>query len=191
MARQVIDRILSDLSGEEANATLKFAVNGADFEIDLTDDEVATFNDAIEGFVEKARRVRANGKPGRGARVFAKPPKATPSNGNGHAEVDNATVRAWAADQGVTLANRGRIPASVISAYLAGNAPTPSITPAFVAPAEPEPDAPKRGVKSKMPSADEVLGAYEQAGSFKALGDHFGVSSQTARVWVAKAQAGA
>lgn len=193
--RQVIDRVLSDLSGEEADATLKFAVNGADYEIDLTNAEVATFDDVLADFVGNARRVRnGNGKAGRNARVFAKPRAATSPADNGHLPalpiVDNKAVREWARSQGVQLADRGRIPATVIAAYLAGNTPTLNTDDGRIVDGVAPVEGPKRGgPRSKMPAAAEVLKVYEQAKSFTVLADHFGVSAQTARTWVAKAEA--
>jgi hypothetical protein len=106
MAQQTIVNTLSDLSGEAADETLTFAVNGVAYEIDLTEDEAQAFHDFVVTYVEAGRKVEA---PAR---------KSTTSGGSG-SNVDGPAVREWAALNGFTVKDRGRLPQDVLAAYAA------------------------------------------------------------------------
>ena len=109
MAQKVIREFIDDIDGSEAERTFTFTVDGIDYEIDLSSENIKEFNEAIAGFVDRARRVKVSGN-GRRAR------KASTSDG-GRSREQTQAVRAWARQQGYSINDRGRIPASVQQAF--------------------------------------------------------------------------
>ena len=111
MAQKVIRQFIDDIDGSEAERTFTFAVDGTHYEIDLSSQNIKEFHEAIAGFVESARKVKASG-PGRGAR------KTSPSSsGSGRSREQTQAVREWARQQGHSINDRGRIPASIQQAF--------------------------------------------------------------------------
>ena len=76
-----------------------------DYEIDLSKKNASRFRRQIAPYIDHAR------KAGRGQRP--RPVRA----GSGHER--SGDIRAWAKDQGITVSERGRIPANVIEQYQA------------------------------------------------------------------------
>jgi hypothetical protein len=109
MAQKVIREFIDDIDGSEAERTFPFAVDGIDYEIDLSSEHIKEFHEAIAGFVDSARRVKVGGS-GRRAR------KASASD-SGRSREQTQAVRAWARQQGHSINDRGRIPASVQQAF--------------------------------------------------------------------------
>jgi hypothetical protein len=112
MAQRTITTVYSDLSGMEiadgAGGTVRFAVDGSTYEIDLTDDEQATLREALAPFIAVARKVPARGVPGAS--------RPTPS-----IEPSAKEIRAWAIENGHDVPLRGRIPAPAVEAYRAAH----------------------------------------------------------------------
>jgi Lsr2 len=104
MAQRIQTLLIDDLDGSEAAGTIRFGLDGAEYEIDLSaahDDELRT---ALQRYLVHARRT------GGTARSAAR----TRRDG---AAVDTAKVREWAKEQGIEVKDRGRIPASVLEQY--------------------------------------------------------------------------
>jgi hypothetical protein len=99
MAQQVIVTMTDDIDGKEAAETVTFALDGASYEIDLSEQNAAKLRKALEPFVSNGRRM--------GKAKGAKRP------GNSKA----AEVRAWAVSAGVDVPAKGRVPASVVEAW--------------------------------------------------------------------------
>jgi hypothetical protein len=110
MAQKMITRYIDDLTGEESAeiSTYTILINGAGVEIDLTPESHDQLMDALRPFLhaDGARRVRTafNGSLRRGHRTAAINP-------------DTAAISLWAKENGFPIRDRGRIPASVSSAY--------------------------------------------------------------------------
>ncbi|WP_297748672.1 Lsr2 family protein [uncultured Tessaracoccus sp.] len=109
MARKVEVTLVDDIDGGVATATVQFAFDGVQYEIDLNDDNTAKFEKALAPYIEHGRKVSATRRRGR---------KAAAAGG---AKVAPGEVRAWAAANGMEVSSRGRIPADVMEAYLATN----------------------------------------------------------------------
>ena len=77
--------------------------HGADYEIDLSKKNATRFRSQLEPYLDHAR------KAGRGQR---RRPGRTPSS-----RQHSGAARAWAREQGITVSERGRIPASIIDQY--------------------------------------------------------------------------
>jgi hypothetical protein len=58
MARKVQAQLIDDISGEEAQETVTFALDGVGFEIDLTESHAAELREALQKFVSNGRRLK-------------------------------------------------------------------------------------------------------------------------------------
>jgi hypothetical protein len=103
MATKITVVLEDDLDGGPAVETVRFAVGGAEYEIDLNKKNAAAFRRKLAPFVEHARRA------GRRPRRRAGRSAAGRERG--------AAIRAWAAKQGIAVSSRGRIPADVAQQY--------------------------------------------------------------------------
>jgi hypothetical protein len=103
MATKVTVALEDDLDGGPAVETVRFAIGGAEYEIDLNKKNAGAFRKQLAPFVEHARR--AGWAPRRRAGRSA----AGRERG--------AAIRAWAAGQGIAVSARGRIPADVVEQY--------------------------------------------------------------------------
>ena len=104
MAQRVQVLFEDDLDGSEAEGTVRFGLDGADYEIDLNTMHAADLRKVFEPYVAVARKVTL-GKP---ARKITKVTVIGPSN---------TEVRAWAKGQGIEVNDRGRIPLEVIQRF--------------------------------------------------------------------------
>ena len=115
MARETVQRVTDDLDGSTDAATIRFALDGYHYEIDLGPRNEARLRDALEPFLARATKVRVGHKPTRrGPRA-----QASPEGDTQHAQ----RVRQWALDNGVQLATRGRLAVSVLDAYTQNSIP--------------------------------------------------------------------
>ncbi|MGN6441359.1 MAG: histone-like nucleoid-structuring protein Lsr2 [Arthrobacter sp.] len=109
MAQKVNIILVDDLDGGSADENVKFGLDGANYEIDLSAANAAELRSSLERFINAARK--ASG--GRGQRA-TKPS----TGGRGH---DSAQIRQWARDNGYTVNSRGRIQAEIQEAYQKAN----------------------------------------------------------------------
>jgi hypothetical protein len=101
MATKITIALEDDLDGGPADETVRFAIGGTEYEIDLNNKHAAAFRKQLAPFIEHAR------KTGRGPR---RPRPASSRQRSGD-------IRAWAQQQGIAVSGRGRIPASVVQQY--------------------------------------------------------------------------
>ena len=106
MAQKVIREFVDDIDGSEAERTFIFAVDGTHYEIDLSTQNIKEFHEAIAGFVESARKVKASGNS-RKART----------SDSGRSREQTQAVRQWAHQQGHSVNDRGRIPMAIQHAF--------------------------------------------------------------------------
>lgn len=123
MATRTETHLIDDITGEAADETVTFALNGKTYEIDLSTDNASALRDALSGFVEHARRTNA-----------ASTPRKARSKSSGDSEAE--AIRQWARGEGLQVADRGRIAADVRRAYEERHATTAS-TPEAPTPAKP------------------------------------------------------
>jgi len=109
MAQRVIREFIHDIDGSEAERTFTFAVDGIDYEIDLSTQNIKEIHEAVAGFVESARKVKAGG----GSRRV----RRTSISASGRSREQIQAVREWARQQGHSINDRGRIPASIQQAF--------------------------------------------------------------------------
>jgi Lsr2 len=108
MVSKTIVLLISDLSETDADESVSFALDGVDYEIDLTTDEAAKLRESLAEYVAVARRVTASRKPATRRTTLA--PTTT-------SKEERATIRAWAAANGFRAPAMGRIPEATIAAY--------------------------------------------------------------------------
>lgn len=108
MAQKVTVSLQDDLDGSPAAETMRFALGGSEFEIDLSEKNARTFRQQVTPFLKHARRAGRSGK-------------ARPASRGAASRARTAAIRAWARDRGMIINARGRIPASVTKQYQAAN----------------------------------------------------------------------
>ena len=110
MAQKVQVVLIDDLDGGEANETVTFGLDGATYEIDLSERNAAQLRDALATWVGNARRVS-----GRATRPGGR--RGGSSSSSSSSSADTTAVRSWAKENGYKVSERGRISAEVQQAY--------------------------------------------------------------------------
>jgi Lsr2 len=106
MATKVLTTLQDDIDGSDAAETVRFALDGVEWEIDLSERNANRLRNSLSVFIEHGRKVGGN----RGR----KPASST--------RTDTQVVRKWARANDIEVSARGRIPADVIERYrAAGN----------------------------------------------------------------------
>ncbi len=104
MAQRIQTLLIDDLDGGEAAGTVRFGLDGTEYEIDLSAAHSDELRKALELYRAHARRA------GGTAKGAARSRRAS-------ASVDTAKVREWAKGQGIEVKDRGRVPAGVVEQY--------------------------------------------------------------------------
>ncbi len=117
MAQKTVVTMTDDIDGSQASETVRFGVDGRSYEIDLNEVHASELREVLAPYVSVARPDRDGaGRTGRGRGSSA----GRGGSGSG-GEVDPKAVRAWAAEQGIEVNARGRIPAQVVRQYQDAN----------------------------------------------------------------------
>src|SRR5690348_193306 len=103
MAQKVTVALEDDLTGGPADVTVRFAVDGTDYEIDLSAKNAAAFGKLLAPYIEHARKA-GRVQDRRAGRTAASRQRS-------------GDIRAWAKEHGLAVSERGRIPASVVAQY--------------------------------------------------------------------------
>jgi hypothetical protein len=108
MAQKIQTLFIDDLDGSEADGTVRFSLDGTDYEIDLNGEHAQELRDALARYVSAARRA------GGGARRPARSGRRAQANG-----LNTTEVREWAKAQGIDVKDRGRVPAELVVKFQA------------------------------------------------------------------------
>jgi Lsr2 len=108
VAQKIQTVFIDDLDGSEAEGTVRFGLDGAEYEIDLNAEHALALRDALSRYVQAARRA------GGGARRPARSGRRARADG-----VDSTEVREWAKAQGIDVKDRGRVPAELVVKFKA------------------------------------------------------------------------
>ena len=107
---------VDDLDGVEIEdgraETIEFAFDGKTYTIDLGEQNAAAFREAIQPYLSAARPAD-NGKK--------RAAKTSRRSSSSAAKGETGKIRAWARENGYTVSDRGRIPASIVAAFEAAN----------------------------------------------------------------------
>lgn len=114
MAQKVETRLVDDLDGSEAVETVRFALEGRQYEIDLSEDNAARLRDGLAAFVASARRA-GGARGGRAATPVAS--SAGTLSRKATDREHGAAVREWARANGFEVSSRGRISTEILTAY--------------------------------------------------------------------------
>ncbi|HLM04328.1 MAG TPA: Lsr2 family protein [Blastococcus sp.] len=115
MAQKTITMLVDDLDNTQIingnGQTVRFGLDGKDYELDLTNEHADELRAAFDRYVKAARNVGGR----RSARNRGTTTRSTTN-------VDSRAVREWARANKVELSARGRIPRSVVDQFrAAGN----------------------------------------------------------------------
>src|SRR5260370_804913 len=105
MAQKTQVLFIDDIDGGEAEGTVRFALDGSDYEIDLSAKHDDELRDTLKDFITHARKV--GGSPRRAATRSGRKPST----------IDTVAVRAWAKEKGYDIKERGRVPADLVAKY--------------------------------------------------------------------------
>jgi hypothetical protein len=106
VAQTIQTLFIDDLDGGAAEGTVRFALDGTEYEIDLSTAHNDELRKSLEKYVTHARKV--GGQARRAARGGGR---------RGSSTIDTARVREWAKDQGYNIKDRGRVPAEFVAKY--------------------------------------------------------------------------
>ena len=121
MATVTTQRLVDDLDESDAAETVSFALDGASYEIDLSEENIEKLREALALYVGNARRVDGNRRgPGR-PKAAAKAPKAPRGARTAPDREQTAAIREWARANGYEVSERGRLSATVLSAFEAAH----------------------------------------------------------------------
>lgn len=106
MAQKVQTIFIDDIDGGEADGTVRFGLDGTEYEIDLSAAHGDELRKVLNTYVERGRKVAGVAR------------RASRTTGRRSASgVDTAKVREWAKEEGLQIKERGRVPADVIEKY--------------------------------------------------------------------------
>jgi len=110
VATKTIVRIIDDLDGDELGEgegeSVRFALDGVEYELDLSDANAGALRDVIGPYIEAGRRTGGRRRTGGHTRQVA-------------TDVDTRAVRIWAKSRGIEVSSRGRIPQHIVERYRA------------------------------------------------------------------------
>jgi hypothetical protein len=101
MATKVLTTLQDDIDGSAAVETVRFALDGVEWEIDLSERNANRLRNSLSDFIAHGRKV--GGKRGNSS----------------SSDVDSKLIRKWAEANGIAVSSRGRISAEVVEQYRA------------------------------------------------------------------------
>ena len=105
MAQKIQTVFIDDLDGSQAEGTVRYGLDGAEYEIDLNAEHAQALRDALARYVQAARRAGGSAR---------RPARKARADGAGSTE-----VREWAKAQGIDVKDRGRVPAELVVKFKA------------------------------------------------------------------------
>lgn len=102
MAQKVEIILIDDLDDGHADETIRFGVDGSEYEIDLSTAHADEFRSAVRSYMDAGRKISRT--------------KSAPSITRNQ---ETAKIRDWARKSGRKVSSRGRISAEVAEAYRA------------------------------------------------------------------------
>lgn len=105
MAQKVKIILVDDIDSGSADETVRFGLDGTQYEIDLSTDNAKKLRGALKTYMDAGRKVG-----GRSTR-----PRGTGAGRSNEA----AQIREWARNNGYTVSERGRVNSEIIEAYRA------------------------------------------------------------------------
>jgi len=110
VAQKIETVFIDDLDGSEASTTIRFGLDGAEFEIDLNAAHADELRQTAERYMQAGRKV------GSGARRTV---RGGARRGAASSGPSSSEVRDWAKGHGYDVKERGRIPAELVVKFQA------------------------------------------------------------------------
>jgi hypothetical protein len=107
MAQKIQMLFIDDIDGGAAEGTVRFALDGADYEIDLSGKHGDELRATLAKYIQHARKVGGTTR------------RAGARGGRRASAVDTVAVRAWARENRYDIKDRGRVPADLVAKYQA------------------------------------------------------------------------
>ena len=108
MAQKVQTLFIDDIDGSAAEGTVRFGLDGTEYEIDLNAEHAQQLRDALATYVRAGRQANGSSRwPARDGR------RGTASG------LNTTGVREWAKTQGIEVKDRGRVPAELVVKFKA------------------------------------------------------------------------
>jgi hypothetical protein len=106
MAKTLVEILVDDIDGTEAVESVRLGWNGQWRQLELSERNLAALSKAIDRFWDAGRPVRSEGGGSVRRRSTASP-----------SDRDPRAIRVWAADNGIAVPSRGRIPREIEERY--------------------------------------------------------------------------
>ncbi|MFG2058537.1 Lsr2 family protein [Micromonospora sp. NPDC048930] len=121
MAKQIIHKLIDDLDGGDADETVRFALDGVQYEIDLSAANAGKLREVFAPYTANGTKVgrgdvfsggrATRGVGGGGGR------RARAGAGGTVDREQNKAIRAWAKKAGKDVSDRGRIPQEIVDEF--------------------------------------------------------------------------
>jgi hypothetical protein len=108
VAQKVQTVFIDDIDGSPAEGTVRFGLDGTEYEIDLNVEHAQQLRDALAAYVRAGRRGSG------GSRRPARSGRRASASG-----LDTTEVREWAKAQGIEVKDRGRVPVELVVKFKA------------------------------------------------------------------------
>ena len=119
MAQRVNVVLVDDIDGKDAVETVTFALDGVEYEIDLSEDNASKLRDSLSVYIGHARRTGGRRRSSGGS---GEQKSSSRSRSNSSSDGPSASeIREWARASGHTVPDRGRVSAEVREAYAAAH----------------------------------------------------------------------
>jgi hypothetical protein len=107
MAQKIQTLFIDDIDGGAAEGTVRFGLDGTEYEIDLNAKHTEDLRKVLANYVANGRKAAGKAR------------RAPSGRRSGAGAVDTAKVREWAKGHGYDIKDRGRVPANVVEKYQA------------------------------------------------------------------------
>ena len=104
MAQKVEIILVDDLDGDRADETVRYALDGVNYSIDLSAEHAFEFRELMRKYTASSRRESGRASAGRS--------RPAPSRIS-----EAAQAREWARNNGYTVSARGRVQSEILEAY--------------------------------------------------------------------------
>jgi hypothetical protein len=104
--------LIDDLSGDKADETVTFSLDGVVFDIDLSANNAGILRDIFEDYVNAGRKV---------SKLAPASARRNTTVSTRQSRDQTAAIRQWARKAGHTVSDRGRISATVTAAFQEAN----------------------------------------------------------------------
>jgi hypothetical protein len=104
MAKTLVEVLVDDLDGTEAVESVRLGWNGQWRQLELSEKNLAALSKAIDRFWDAGRPTKSEAAGGRR--------RSTTTGGR-----DPRAIRVWAAENGIAVPSRGRIPRDIEDRY--------------------------------------------------------------------------